>query len=144
MENKHKHNHKDLQQNCLVKSLEKKGSKSFLLLEPIKVQCPSCNGKCARMLKPSELIEYEYDKNDIKVGDVVSLSLNHNYLIKMVTLVFGLPLTVLLICLFVVRQLSFTDYQQILISVVVLLLVFALQVKYIKFSHKLKLTKIIE
>lgn len=142
MENKHEHNHRDLQQNCIVKSIKEKGSKSILLLEPIKVQCPSCNGKCARMLKPSELIEYEYDKQNVEVGNIVCLSLDNMYLIKMVGLVFGVPLAVLLGTLLVVKLLGFSDYQQILTSLLMLVFVFALQARFIKFSKKLKLTKV--
>ncbi|MCP4356345.1 MAG: SoxR reducing system RseC family protein [Proteobacteria bacterium] len=143
MANSHNNEYSDsLEQICIVKSVAKKGSKSVLLLEPKKSQCPSCNGKCATMLKPVEFIEFEYIKDDIKAGDTVMLYMNHTYLIKMVLIVFGIPLFVLFTCLISFKLLDLSADFQIIASVIALLATLILQIKFIKFSKRLSIAKV--
>ena len=132
-----------LEQICTVRAINDNGSSFILSLEPKKEKCKGCNGKCAKMLKPTELIEVEYEYNDLAENDLVLLYMAKKDLTKMVFNVLGYPLILLVLFAFIANVLSLNEYFTIAAIFTGLILMFILQVKFIKLKKQIKVKKII-
>lgn len=130
-----------LQQKCTVKKIIKNNSGCTLYLEPKKQPCPGCNGKCSRMLKKSELIEINYNKQDLRLEQEVMVILSKIDLIKMVIFILGLPLVVLVLIVFTGSVLNIKEYLTVLVTFLSLSLTFFIQIKLIKAKNVFKIVK---
>lgn len=130
-----------IEQICTVRAVEKSGSKFSVALEPKKVACPTCDGKCVKMLKPSELIEVETDL-DLALDEEIVLYMDKADLRNMVVKVMGLPLLILLATVLLGTHFAIPEFALIAIIFALLAVIFIFQVRYLEFNKQIKLRKL--
>jgi hypothetical protein len=130
-----------VEQICVIRAVKDNGSNLTLSVEPVKQKCPGCDGKCAKMLKPSELIEVSYDKHDVEVNDRVVLYMDKNHLRNLIIGILGIPLFALLSVVIAGTIFNFAEWQIILAIFLTLISIFICQVKYFENKHQLKVEK---
>lgn len=133
---------KVVEQTCIVRAVKNNGSNFILSLEPKKQACKGCDGKCAKMLKPTELIDIEYNHDDIKVGDLVLLYMDKKYLAKLVCYVLGVPLAILLLIVSLGYAFNIPELMLIMLIFVSLFISFVLQVRFLKLSKQIMVSKL--
>lgn len=131
-----------VEQICIIRAIEKDGSFSTLSLEPKKVACATCDGKCVKMLKPSELIELKTDLNGLQLNDEVMLYMDKSDLRNMVVRVMGLPLLLLLAIVLIGSFYNISELYLISVIATSLVITFILQVRYLEFNKQIKVRKI--
>jgi positive regulator of sigma E activity len=133
---------KVVEQICIIRAIEIDGSSSMLSLEPKKQQCPTCDGKCVKMLKPTELIKLKSNLKNLELNQELVLYMDKADLRGMVMLVLGLPLFVLLFIVVIGAYLKISEIYLIAIIAISLASMFYLQTKYLQFNRQIKVRKL--
>tara|TARA_Y100001960_G_scaffold297455_1_gene343878 strand:+ start:303 stop:719 length:417 start_codon:yes stop_codon:yes gene_type:complete len=131
-----------VEQICIIRAVEDNGSNLTLSLEPKKQKCKGCDGKCAKMLKPEQLIEVPTNLKDLSVGEEVMLYMDKKYLRNLVFGILGIPLFALLVIVVLGSVLNFSELQIILAIFMTLISIFILQVKYFENKQQLRVEKV--
>lgn len=132
---------KVVEQICTVMAVKNNGSSFIVSLEPKKQQCPTCDGKCVKMMKPSELIELPTDLNLVE-GDEVVLFMDKKDLSSMVIRVMGIPLSILVLTVALGTYLDVSELALIGLVMGLLVISFIWQVRYLQFNNQIRLKKI--
>lgn len=132
---------KVVEQICIIRAIETNGSNLTLSLEPKKQQCEGCNGRCAKMLKPTELIKIDQKISDYSLNEEVVLYMDKSHLRNLIISILGLPLFALLLIVILGTIFNFNEIQIIVSIFLSLLAIFALQVKYLNFSNQMNIKK---
>ena len=126
-------------QDCVVRAVEKDGSRYTLFLEPTKEPCPGCNGKCSKMLKPSDLIEFAYHK-DLPIGQEVVVSVSKTDMSLMVFLALGVPVVEIIAIVTLAYLFNLHELYTTLAIFIALFATFVLQVKVFKLQNVMTIT----
>lgn len=127
-----------VEQICIIRAVEKSGSNFSISLEPKKVACATCDGKCVKMLKPAELIKLETAEN-VSVGQEVMLYMDKKELRSMIIMVLGAPLLVLLSIVALGSYFNIAEYILIASIFTALIVMFIWQVRYLKFASRINI-----
>lgn len=131
-----------VEQICIIRAIDNSGSKTIISLEPKKVPCATCDGKCVKMLKPSELIELETDLAGLELNQEVMLYMDKTDLRRMVVRVFGAPLLLLLAIVLIGTSYDISEINLIITIAISLVVIFIFQVRYLQFSKQIKVRKL--
>lgn len=130
-----------VEQICIIRAVEKSGSNFSISLEPKKVACATCDGKCVKMLKPAELIKLETAEN-VSVGQEVMLYMDKKELRSMIIRVLGAPLLVLLSIVALGSYFNIAEYILIASIFTALIVMFIWQVRYLKFASRINIRQV--